>query len=528
VTGADFQASDCSTYNVCTTTLHRTQCDEPDESDSQIPLHASAGSRIALSAKRENPGDFFHPLLGTLITGAARLMLAIAECHLIEEGLDWVFCDTDSMAFAPPEGMPFKLFETRVRKICGWFDALNPYEQPGPILKLEGQNFSTDEQRRKELEPLYCAAISAKRYALFNRDDRGSPIIRKASAHGLGHLLSPYDDEQRGERESGVRQWQEDMWKAIVKSLGGANPMALPIDWRPELAHPAVSQYTASTPDLVARFKDFNLGRPYAERLKPFNFLLEFYSKRPDEAARQGLLKTSDDAKRQLKPISPYCRDPYSMLSKIHDRVTGRPVEQRWLRTYAEALRGYHLHPETKFLDGDYTDRGPTRRRHILVQAVEDIGKEADKWDDEEPLSADNEFTVSYGVSELDRAVMLAVIQSVSKRRLAPAANVSTRSVPSDEAAADEMLAKEFRRLFDVASALAADDREREESDRILVSWIAEKVEQRGLTAVAELLDYDVANLAKVLAGKRALPARLRKRVNEIAKRERSGNSGAT
>jgi hypothetical protein len=33
---------------------------------------------------------------------------------------------------------------------------------------------------------------------------------------------------------------------------------------------------------------------------------------------------------------------------------------------------------------------------------------------------------------------------------------------------------------------------------------------------VAELLDYDVANLAKVLAGKRALPARLRKRVNEL------------
>jgi hypothetical protein len=149
------------------------------------------------------------------------------------------------------------------------------------------------------------------------------------------------------------------------------------------------------------------------------------------------------------------------MLSKIHDRVTGRPVEQRWLRTYAEALRGYHLHPETKFLDGDYTDRGPTRRRHVRVQMIEDIGKEADKWDDEE-LSADNEFTVSYGVSEPDRAVMLAVIQSVSKRRLAPAAKVSTRSVPSDKAAANEMPAKEFRRLFDIASALVVNDRERE------------------------------------------------------------------
>jgi hypothetical protein len=53
---------------------------------------------------RENPGDFFHPLLGTLITGAARLMLAITERLLIDEGLDWVFCDTDSMAFAVPTG----------------------------------------------------------------------------------------------------------------------------------------------------------------------------------------------------------------------------------------------------------------------------------------------------------------------------------------------------------------------------------------------------------------------------------------
>ena len=104
-------------------------------------------------------------------------------------------------------------------------------------------------------------------------------------------------------------------------------------------------------------------------------------------------------AKRQPKPIAPYSRDPYQMLPKVRDRVTGELVEQRWLRTYAEALRGYHLHPEAKFLGGDFMDRGRTRRRHVLVQAIEDIGKEADKWDDEEPLTADNEFTVSYGVS---------------------------------------------------------------------------------------------------------------------------------
>ena len=38
------------------------------------------------------------------------------------------------------------------------------------------------------LEPLYCYTISSKRYVLFNLDAKGRPILRKASAHGLGHL----------------------------------------------------------------------------------------------------------------------------------------------------------------------------------------------------------------------------------------------------------------------------------------------------------------------------------------------------
>jgi hypothetical protein len=228
------------------------------------------------------------------------------------------------------------------------------------------------------------------------------------------------------------------------------------------------------------------------------------------EAARQG---------GQPKPSAPYNRDPYKSLPRIRDRVTGEPVGQEWLRTYAEALRGYHRHPETKFLHGEAMDSGQTQRRHVFVETIEDIGKEADRWDDEEPLTADSEFTVSYGVSETDRSTMLAVIQSVSKRskrRLARAAKVSTRSIPSDETAAAAMLMKEFRRLFDVASSLRGEDRERQDSDRTLVRWISEQVRKRGLTATAKMLDYDAANLAKVLPGKRALPAKLRKWDTEL------------
>ena len=55
--------------------------------------------------KAERPGEYFHPLLGSLITGAARLMLAITESLIASHGLEWAFCDTDSMAIAKPDGM---------------------------------------------------------------------------------------------------------------------------------------------------------------------------------------------------------------------------------------------------------------------------------------------------------------------------------------------------------------------------------------------------------------------------------------
>jgi hypothetical protein len=41
-------------------------------------------------------------------------------------------------------------------------------------------------------QALFVWAVSAKRYALFNIEN-GEPVIRKASAHGLGQLQAPYD-----------------------------------------------------------------------------------------------------------------------------------------------------------------------------------------------------------------------------------------------------------------------------------------------------------------------------------------------
>jgi|SRR5262245_1436654 len=55
-------------------------------------------------------------------------------------------------------------------------------------------------------------------------------------------------------------------------------------------------------------------------------------------------------------------------------------VPSKKLKTYREAIGQYHLSPESKFLNGDFTDRGRTERRHVQVTDVIHIGKEANKW----------------------------------------------------------------------------------------------------------------------------------------------------
>ena len=174
------------------------------------------------SMKVEEPGKYFHPLLATLITGAARLMLAIAESLCLAKGLDWAFCDTDSMAIAKPDGMDQAEFLARAQSICDWFSPLNPYEKKGSIFKIEDANYPIEESPDgSKFEPLYCYCISAKRYALFNLGKSGEIIIRKASAHGLGQYLPPYEADDAPQFHSSARDRIRRYWRRplAIRSL---------------------------------------------------------------------------------------------------------------------------------------------------------------------------------------------------------------------------------------------------------------------------------------------------------------------
>jgi len=76
----------------------------------KLTCYGPSGEGFSVDTKKiEEPGRYFHPLLATLITGAARLMLAIAETLCIRRGLDWAFCDTDS--YASPKGRDGSAFD---------------------------------------------------------------------------------------------------------------------------------------------------------------------------------------------------------------------------------------------------------------------------------------------------------------------------------------------------------------------------------------------------------------------------------
>jgi hypothetical protein len=174
----------------------------------------------------EAPGEYSFPPLAACITGAARLMLALLERLVTDAAGRYAFCDTDSMAIvatpeggiAPCHGGPLFTADGRegVRalsyaqfdRIIDRFTTLNPYNRAlvsGSILEPEEWNFEPETSERLQL---YCYAISAKRYALYNLDANGRPILRKWSEHGLGHLLNPLDPDA-DDRDLARHIWQE-------------------------------------------------------------------------------------------------------------------------------------------------------------------------------------------------------------------------------------------------------------------------------------------------------------------------------
>jgi hypothetical protein len=350
----------------------------------------------------EEPGAYCFPPLAACIAGAARLMLALLERCVTDAGGTYAMCDTDSMAVVASEtgglvscpGGTAQLAAghdavraltwAQVETIRERFTALNPYDRtavPGSILKLEDVNLDAQGRQRQ----LACYALSAKRYALFTLEADDRLQLVKDSEHGLGHLLNPTD------LDSESRDWMRQLWEGLITEARGQ-----PYAWPAWLDRPALGRITASSPTMLRPFQTYNRDKPYAQQVKPYNFLLTAF------VARFGHPPGVDPARFHL--VAPFEANPRKWAklawTNLYDtsgtRYTIRtraslyavPGEVR-VKTYRDVLAEYRQHPETKSLAPDGTlctgtTVGLLRRRPVTALYLTHVGKESNRLEEVE------------------------------------------------------------------------------------------------------------------------------------------------
>lgn len=353
-------------------------------------------------------GEYCFPPMASLITGAARLMLALLERSVSDLGGTYAMEDTDSMAIVATQQGGFvecpggpeaangqagihALSWAEVAKIAKRFELLNPYDPSsvkGSILKIEDDNYdpATGAQRQ-----IYCYSISAKRYALFILDDHKRPHLLRAAAnnptdrwsqHGLGHLINP------SEPDSQDRKWIAHVWLNFIRAAHGIRVASLPF-----ASLPAVGRVSITSPPVMKAFLGFNQGKPYEQQIKPFNFLLSCqvlpFGHPPGVDPERFHLITpyNSDSRRWIKArwIDRYSGTSHSITTDGH-HGTQKTVR---VKTYGDILREYEYHPEAKCNDatGDVCGKRSTgllARRHILVGRIRSIGKESNVLEDVE------------------------------------------------------------------------------------------------------------------------------------------------
>jgi len=301
------------------------------ENNSEIIVYSK--DEFFAKQKAEEEGKFFNPLIAVMQVAGARLLMAMCERYLQDRNSTHAYMDTD--ACYVPSNFAFELRD--------FFKPLNPYSFEADFFKIEK-------------ESMLFYGISSKRYVLYKLQD-GKIIITDYKAHGLGHLLNPYN--------KGV-EWQKQIWEDILKWHYKIITQLDIIEKYSNLY--AISKLDVSTPLLYKRFKSFNKNKPLKEQIKPFNFFL-----------------VGQKNKKDIKPMIPYSSNAQeSVFKPFIDYKSGKILQglEYW-KNLADTIIEYVNHPESKFLN--CSQNGKLERRHLKDGEIIVIGKET-KNIEEQPI----------------------------------------------------------------------------------------------------------------------------------------------
>lgn len=340
----------------------------------------------------ERPGAFANPILASLITGGARLILAMLEREVSDRGGTFTFCDTDSLgtncARRSADGIPC-LPSSEIEAIIERFDALNPYDVAfvPHLLKVEYPGIAD----------LRCFAVSAKRYVLYRWRPGKRIQIVKASESALGAIIG------RTEKET-THKLAGRIWLSILLNHLDVNPnqrrRAKPLI---DFDVPMRRKFPISAPVILNRLNPHNKSLSFDYCIKPYGFV-------------QSIAPAITGPNEPL-PIAPFERDlAKSKRLQWVDYNTGNPIRLDWsgsslagtvpVMRLSEYVYDYGRHPEAKVADSNGNPAGADtvgllHRLPLQSKRLIRIGKEVDRLGGDEGASLEPDQPVEYERDEL-------------------------------------------------------------------------------------------------------------------------------
>jgi len=298
--------------------------------------------------KNEQQGKAFHPLLATWLTAGARLILAMTEAFVAQNNGYYAYTDTDSM-FVNPE---------LVDQIKVFFKQLNPYSADVEMFKVEKT------KEGKLLHDVWFYGISSKRYCLYEKDKDNINIL-KYSSSAIGNIVSM------------PKGWEIEWWTNILLYHEGKITKD---NIKNIYKNSVVASKLAITSPLILR----RFTRVEDRGIKPFNFVIVGMGYRRD-----------DNSGEPVVPMIPYTKNHKTIqYTPFMDYKTGKEYTnntQFYWKPLSEMFFDYINHKEEKY-DGD---NGVLRRKHVIIDNIEYIGKESNNLEETEITGvSDNDIVI--------------------------------------------------------------------------------------------------------------------------------------